>query len=440
MSEGEGQIAATLVWKKMIDLSRDLMGAIGEDGKLMQVNNASKLILGYQPDELEGKSIFDVVYEEDQFILQSTIREAIKTNKKTHIINRLVHKDKNIVFLDWTMQWDKEESLIYVVGTALSHLNETTGLAKTEKELLRMHKRLSDYKFALDESAIVSVTDANGIITHANDYFCLLSKYSRGELIGRSHNIVNSDYHPRAFFQNLWKTILNGQIWRGVIRNRAKDGSIYWVDNTIVPFLDENGRPYQFIALRIDISEQKRAEENILMKSKLLSATAQIVSTLFQYEDWEEALNTSFEIVGSTTTADKIGYFEKYTDAHTGNQLLRQQYLWSSDNGLSRSETSSTAFSLGELKGYEGELRKNNSVLIKVDELKEGRIKDMLKSERLQSLVLLPISIRKNLYGLLGVGSCSTQRQWKDDEISFLHTLVSKLASALEKRHGIIEF
>lgn len=439
MSEGAGQIAATLVLKKMIDQSRDLMGVIGEDGKLMQINGASKLILGYQPEELEGKPFFDVVYEEDQFISRTAINEAIKTNKKAHIINRLVHKDKKIVFLDWTMHWDKEESRIYAVGKVLSHLNETTGLAKTEKELLRVHKRLSDYKFALDESTIVSVTDADGTITHANDYFCLLSKYSREELIGQSHSIVNSNYHPRAFFQNLWTTILNGQVWRGTIRNRAKDGSTYWVDNTIVPFLDENGRPYQFMAVRIDISEQKRAEESILMKGKLLSATAQIVSTLFQYEDWEEALNRSFEIVGSATFADKISYFEKHFDSQTGKQLLRQRYLWTTDNGLSRPETSSTDFSLEELRGYEEQIRKNNSVLINANELEDSRIKDMAKAEGLQTFVLLPISIKKRLYGLLGVGSCSTQRQWKDDEISFLHTMVSKLASAIEKRHGIIE-
>ena len=92
MSEGGGQIAATLVWKKMIDQSRDLMGIIGEDGKLMQISVASKVILGYQPEELEGKSFFDLVYEEDQFISQTAINEAVKTNKKVHIINRFVQK------------------------------------------------------------------------------------------------------------------------------------------------------------------------------------------------------------------------------------------------------------------------------------------------------------------------------------------------------------
>jgi PAS domain S-box-containing protein len=228
---------------------------IDREGIIVWANQAELEMLGYDRTEYLGQPLVNFHIDKEtikdihQRLLNNepvTGREAQMWRKGGEICH--VSIDANAFF--------KDGKFIH----ARCFTRDITDQKNAEVALQQTLNSLELEKYALDQSAIVAITDQHGKIVYINDKFSQISQYSATELLGKTHAVINSGYHPPEFFRDLWATISSGQVWSGEIRNRAKDGSYYWVTTTIVPFLDECSQPFQYLSIRFDITDRKRIE------------------------------------------------------------------------------------------------------------------------------------------------------------------------------------
>ena len=213
----------------------------------------------------DSRLVYDIwvngLHPDDRNSNDTLIHQAVLGQAEFDTEFRVLHPDGSIHFIkaSGAVVRDAQGNPQSMIGVNF----DISDRKQAEIERQQLIQELSAFKLALDQSAIVVITDTKGAITYVNDRFCDISGYSRDELIGQTHSLVHSGYHSPTFFQELWRTINSGQIWRGEVCNRTKNGSIYWVASTIVPFLDEQGQPFQYLAIRFDITDRKLAEAAI---------------------------------------------------------------------------------------------------------------------------------------------------------------------------------
>ncbi len=219
-----------------------------------------KAILGYEDDKLSHEfSEFEFrLHPDDRDRTLAAIQQHLQHQTTYDIEYRLLTKQGDYCWVQARGQaiWNQAQQPVRMAGT----ITDISERKQVDSQLKTSIKELADVKFALDQSSIVAMTDAKGRILEVNDRFCKIAGYSRDELVGQTHRLINSGHHPSSFFQAMWQMIASGQVWQGEIKNRAKDGSFYWVDTTIVPILGASGQPTQFVAIRNEITHRKQAE------------------------------------------------------------------------------------------------------------------------------------------------------------------------------------
>jgi PAS domain S-box-containing protein len=275
------------------------------EGNIVWVNQAELNMFGYDRSQYIGQPLIN--FHVDRAKLTDLLQRLSRHESIRGCEAQVYCKDGSIcdVSID-AHAFFKDEKFIHArfFTKDISEQKRAESIAQTTLTSLQFQK------YALDRSAIVAATDRYGTIISVNDKFCEISQYSASELIGKTHRVINSGYHPPEFFRDLWAIITSGEVWSGEIKNRAKDGSYYWVATTIVPCLDANGQPFQYLSIRFDVTSRKQAEESVrqneLKFRAIFDNTFQFVGLLDTEGILLEANQTALDAI-DVTPDDVVG-------------------------------------------------------------------------------------------------------------------------------------
>lgn len=346
-------------------------------------------------------------------------------------------------------QTNHDSALDNITFSALTHFVKQTSL-----ELEENLELLNQYKIVVDSTSLISKTDKNGIITYVNDNFCRVSQYTKQELLGQSHNIVRDTTLPKKLFKNMWKTIQKGQLWKGMFSNKAKDGSIYYVDASILPILDENSEIKEYIAIRQNITKQVQAKRRIEEKENLIKAIFDNQDSIVIYASKEKGMLSVNKKLFDYLNCNSMDEFKanhscicEYFLEEEGYTNPRENPNWIEDIANARTDLTKAKIVAKDGNTYIFNIiikKINNEYIINLYDITtlENALKKAHSSEQAKSIFLANMSheIRTPLNGILGFTDLLTKRDLDKDTKRYIDIIHKSGQTLLNVVNDILDF
>lgn len=287
-------------YKAIVEDQTELICRFLPDGTLTFVNHPYCRYFHKKENELVGLNFKTFLPKESQRLIDLHLSSFTPGNFVQNIEHKVISPNGDICWHEWTNRafFDKDGKLTDFQSVG----RDITKRKQIEENLQRSLRETENIKFALDQHCIVTITDQKGRIIYINDKFCEISKYSEKELVNQDQKIIDIEHHSTRFLKELWGTVLKGKVWKGEIKHNAKDGSYYWADTTVVPFLDEGKRPYQYVTIQTDITERKEAEIKLMESEKCYRQLTELASYGILVHDGEKVVfmnNAGLKLVGA---------------------------------------------------------------------------------------------------------------------------------------------
>jgi PAS domain S-box-containing protein len=395
-------------YRLLVENALDIIYTLDAELKIRSFNHVGAQLLGYTQEEILGKASTIVLETADLGLTTNMLHKKLAGQEKTRYELNLIAKDGQVIPVE------VQTRLLYKNGVfdgVLGIARDISERKKADTALQKTLKELSDYKYALDQAANVSLSDENGYIKYVNDRFCKQYGYSFDEIVGQNHVVLNSNYHPNSFWKAFWETIQKGEVLKAEVRNQGKDGKLYWSDTTIVPFLNTEGIPYQYLAIRSDITEKRKLEEE-LADQQLYNQ--RLITELTIQEQENERNNISNELhenVNQILAGAKIYLGLAQTKSKNNDALLEKSSDYLNQamdliNNLSNSLVAPTLNDFGLLEALKDLVEKtNHTSQLKVMLYSETAHLEPIENNR---MIMLYRVIKQQLHTIATLAKAST--------------------------------